>query len=374
MSKRFFILLFCLAWIGPIQGAENETAEPVRKIRGKAVFGGDVNNPVPGAKVTYRSINIYKSDPDLKTDENGDFEITIENDPMYVEVLTPDGFFGKMVIVKPTENEFVVSLEPTASVHGRVIDRRSETPPNGRNITYSINIPAGVSQFLPSFERTVKTNEKGEYEFRGLPTGVTCDVMFPTYNYGENQSPGSSWWIGRGLELKPDENRELKDFTFDSHPNGRNEYIWQVYNAYGGLNWRGYSVNLYEQRFDTLLERAKRDNKGVFAILVDQPLEENILSALVKIYETLFKDDDMFAQTERYYMMCVRMQPKEEEWRNVTAAMAQEFVKSHLIALPTPFSFAFFDPDGLLKGVEPFDHTEPPEKQKQALIEMLKKY
>jgi hypothetical protein len=65
------------------------------------------------------------------------------------------------------------------------------------------------------------------------------------------------------------------------------------------------------------------------------------------------------------------MQPKEEEWRTVTAAMAREFVKSHLIALPTPFFFAFFDPDGFLKGVEPFDHTATPAQQKQALMEIL---
>ena len=353
--------------------AEKTAAQVNRRIRGKAVLG-DVDNPVPGAMVSSHA-NDFIDQTGLQTDNNGDFQVRIKNEPLYVEVVTPDGLFGKMVIVEPNEDEFVVPLEPTATIRGKIVDRRSENPPVGREVIYQVRIPSKEGWSTATFFRETAINEKGEFEFRGLPTGVACDLNFPTYLYGEEESHGSTFSVANELKLQPGEVRELGDRTFDSRSNGYEEYLFQVYNVYGRLRARGEGGNLYEQRFDILLERARRDGKGIFAILVqDKVDEEGILKALQELYVTLFKDDDMFAQTERYYMMCVLMQPKEEEWRSVTAAMAQEFVKSHLIALPTPFSFAFFDPDGLLKGVEPFDHTEPPDKQKQALIEMLKTY
>jgi len=37
-------------------------------------------------------------------------------------------------------------------------------------------------------------------------------------------------------------------------------------------------------------------------------------------------------------------------------------------------SFAFFDANGKLRGVEPFDYTKSPAERKQDLIEMLGKY
>ena len=84
----------------------------------------------------------------------------------------------------------------------------------------------------------------------------------------------------------------------------------------------------------------------------------------------------MFAQTERYYMMCVLMRPKEDGLLKNITAMGGAFVKSHKIETPLPslFSFAFFDAGGNLRGMEPFDHTASPRKQKEDLIEMLKKY
>jgi len=44
------------------------------------------------------------------------------------------------------------------------------------------------------------------------------------------------------------------------------------------------------------------------------------------------------------------------------------------LPLSTLFSFAFFDADGKFRCVEFFDHTAPPEEQKQKLIEMMKRY
>ena len=351
---------------------EKRKVQTARKIRGKALFGTDPTNTVPGVSVSFRSYD-WQIKGDLKTDEKGEFEILARNDPVYVEAMTPGDQFGRVVIVQPDEEEFTVSLEPTASVRGKLIDSRSEKPPVGRSVTYSINIPDSNDRvFSTSFERETKTNENGEYELRNLPTGVSCHINLPKSDYGEIEP--SSWaWIGRELELKPAEDRQLKDFTFDSRPNGFNEYSFQVYNAYYRILSEGQ--NRIERRFEILCERAKRDGKGVFAILVRDKAKESDLDALSNIYVTLFGDDDMFAQTERYYMMCVLMQPKED-FDSYSSEVAREFVQTHKIAEPLPslFSIAFFDADGNLRGVEPFDHTVSLAKQKQNLIEMLEKY
>jgi len=349
-------------------------------IRGQAVFDDDANKPVAGALVSSKSNEFEILKTDLIADENGHFEIQALKSPVYVEVMSPDKTFGKMVIVAPDESEFVVSLEPTASVRGKIIDKRSDQPPVGRNVTYAIHIPADFgTAFMSMFQRETTTNDEGEYEFHNIPTGVVCEVILPTYYYGENHGGGT--WIGRSLNLQPSEERKLEDFTYDSRPNGSSEYAFQSYNTYIPLryNKENFGRNPFELRFEILLERAKRDDKGVFAILVrDRDEEVENQMSLLKIYEMLFEDDEVFVQTERYYMMCVLMQ-KDDEMNQppvITSAMAEEFVKSHKIDTPLPslFSFAFFDADGKLHGVEPFDHTAPPEKQKADLIKMMAKY
>jgi len=376
---KYFLILLCfsIAFLGRLYGAEE-----MRTVRGKAILGEDVNNIVPGATVSYQSARSGKTD--LKTDENGEFEIKIMNDTAYVEVMAPGGNFGKMVIVQPTESEFVVSLELTASVRGNVIDRRSEQPLVGQKIAYLIHMNASGGGGVQAFMQEMNTNEKGEYEFRNIPTGVQCNVFLPCYDYGETET--NLWYVvGHELELQPGEDRKLRDCTFDPRPEGSLEYVFQVYKVHHRVQFYYYIryaisdiKNLYEGRLGILLERAKQNNKGIFAIFVRDKLEGDPLSKdfrpLSAIYETLFDDDDVFEQTERFYMMCVLMQPPDKEL--ISADMAEEFVKSRKIDMPLPalFSFAFFDADGKLQGIEPFDHTAPAEKRKQDLIEMLKKY
>ena len=257
------------------------------------------------------------------------------------------------------------------------MDRRSATPPVGRTVTYSIHVPGEQGVFMRAFQREAKTNENGEYEFLNIPTGVECHVNLPTYDYGEDQSRSASY-IARDIKLLPGVGHALKDYAFSSRPNGSNEYFFQVYNF---STFESRDKNPFEHRFGVLFERARRDGKGVFAIFVRDNVEGedegNKRKELMSIYETLFKDDDMFAQTERFYMMCVRMQPKVDQWDRITASTATDFATQRKIdtaALPSLFSFAFFDKDGKLRNVESFDHTTPTGKQKQDLIEMLKKY
>jgi len=349
-----------------------EEAKTARKIRGKVIFGDDTNNTVPGALVSYQANDVSRQATPLETDENGHFEITALSEPVYIEILTPDKRFGKMVIVQPTGNDFTVSLELTASVRGKVIDVRSKTPPVGRVVVYSIYILRNDGTILRLFQRETETDENGEYEFQELPTGIVCSVLFPKHHYGEEFSHGSSY-IVQNLNLQPGEDRVLRDYTFDSRPSGYSEYYFQLYNAYAGLSWDQDSR--LEQRFELLLKRTKRDNKrGVFAVLIRDKLEKKEVETLLQdVYATLFSDD-LFALTERFYMMCFLMQPEEGKWHPSDADMAREFVETHKVGtpLPTLVSVAFFDADGNLLGVEPLDHTAA--QRKQGLIEMLEKY
>jgi hypothetical protein len=371
-------------------------ANTVKTIRGKVVLGDDATLPVAGATVRAMSHDFPQLNKDVETDVDGNFTMRTKDAPLYVEVVTPDGNFGKIAIVQPTENEFIVSLELTATARGKIMDSRTGLPAAGRSVEYSIRIPdAGGQAFMSGFKRETKTNDKGEYELRNLPTGGACDILHPGWHYGESEA--DSWtYVASNLNLKPNEDREIKDFSFDSRPHGLNEYMHQTYNAYHERSSRGSSgQNPIVRRFEVLLERGKRDGKsGVFAIMVrdnveevegkDDPEQKKNIEALANIYETLFKDDDMFAQTERFYMMCVRMQPKEEQWSSVTAGMAKGFVESRKIDMPLPslFSFAFFDLDGKLLGMEAFRHTTPAlepkpvpvEMQKQQLMEILERY
>ena len=373
MKHLFLILCSVFLSIGQLHGAE----EAVKTLRGKAILG-DVKNTVAGAAVVCRSSDLFLfKQLELKTDENGEFEIQVQKYPVYVEVLAPGGNFGKMLVVQPTDKEFTVSLEMTASVHGKIVDIRSDKPPVGKSVTYSIPIQhednVGVT-ISGMFKRETKTNEKGEYEFRNIPTGVICNINLPYCNYGENQPNGhGACTIDNQCELQPGENRELKNFEFDSRPDGAEEYFFQM--CENQKPWNP-GEDHSKRRFEMILENAKKDGKGVFVILVRDKQNEDDLKLLEAIYKTLFDTDDILEQTERFNLMCVLMQPKEEGlWRPI-ALSAKKFVKSHKIDAPLPalFSFAFFDADGQLRGVEPFDHTTPPEKQKENLIEMLKKY
>jgi len=116
----------------------------------------------------------------------------------------------------------------------------------------------------------------------------------------------------------------------------------------------------------------------VFAILVRDPLSRdpvrNDFRTVSEIYEMLFNDNDLFAQTIRFYTMCVMMHP-EERSRTITSGMAKEFADARKIEFPLPslFTFAFFDLDGTLLEVEEFDHTEPAQ-WKGRLLEMMGRY
>jgi len=366
--KRFLILLgFCFVFTSQLHGAE-------RIMRGKAILGDDVKNVVPGAMVSYRA---YDSpvQTDLRANENGEFEILMKSHPVYVEVMTPDKNFGKVVVVQPTESELLVSMELTATVRGKIVDIRSDKPPAGRSVIYYVLVRdnASSNDYDVSFPREAKTDEMGEYVIRNIPTGVQCNLYLRMASiYGLDQSFGL-WSFGHPFELQPGENPQRKDFAFDSRPGM--EFFYQVFNAHVGIEKT--EGNLIEQRFDILRRRAQREGKGVFAIMVRDKLHGSDFTPLSSVYEMLFKDDDVFVQTERFYMICVLMQREDQDERYIFTATAKEFVESHKIAekpLPALFSFAFFDGDGKLRGVEPFDHAALPEKRKQDLIEMLKKY
>jgi len=347
-----------------------------RRIRGRAIFLDSPDAIASGALISFVSFDLQSGN--LTADENGEFTIMARNEPVYVQAMTPEGVFGRMMIVQPTEEEFTISLDLTATIHGTVIDRRSTEPPVGRLVTFSINVSSSESErsgFLPSFQREVQTSERGDFVLQHIPTGVAGDVMFTTFHYGEEVSRGSSF-IARNLELRPAEYRALDNYRFDSRPHGDHEFFHQVYNANAHTRFMMRGRNPYEGRFDELRERAQRNNKGVFVILVRDKVDTADLEPLRSIYVTLFRDDDMFAQTERFYMMCILMHPMEIMRRNFVAADSQDFIRERGITDPLPslFSFAFFDTDGTLRGVEAFDHTTSPTQQKTDLIEMLGRY
>ena len=370
--KHCPLILLCLAFAAQLHATEEKT------IRGKAVFDNNVNLPIAGALVTYQpNYTTRERTIELTADENGDFEIQAQNVPVYVEVMTPDKNFGKIVIVQPTENEFLASLELTATIRGKVVDLRDGRPAVGLNVyyTFSVRIDETNTVFLP-FQRETKTNENGEYEFRNLPTGFNGYVSLPLYYYGEGENQFYTMEsLGFSSALLPGERRELGEFPLDLRPGWDYEYFFQMYNVYTMRRYAG-EPNRFERRFELLLERAKRDSKGIFVIFVRDKLEEKDLDALKNIYKILFDDDEVFTQTERFYMMCILMQPNERESRVITADSAVEFTKSHRIETPLPslFSFAFFDADGKLRGVERFDPTSPETKQKRDLMEMLREY
>ena len=366
---RHLLLILCLLFTAQFYAAE----EAAKTLRGKAVLA-DVTNVISGTSVAYRSYD-SSVQTELKTDENGEFEIPIKEYPVYVEVMTPDKNFGKVIIVQPTENEFVVPLELTASVHGKIIDSRGNKPSVGRTVIYSVFNSDDIKRYPWIFKRETKTNEKGEYEFCNLPTGVKCEISFPLHYYGEGENQFYTVVaFNLSPELQPNEEREHREISYDLRPDWNYECYFQMYNVYTMKKYA--EQNRFERRFEVLLQRAKRDNKGVFVILVRDKMkarEDETYETLTNVYRTLFDLDDMFEQTGRFYMMCVAMQPENGP---ITPVMAEEFVKSRKIDLPLPalFSFAFFDADGKLRGVEPFDHTVSPLKRKQDLIEMLKKY
>jgi hypothetical protein len=355
-----------------------EVKAGIKTIRGKVIVGNDENKPVSGVLVSYQASDLAGrcDTDDVKTDENGNFEIKALKAPVYIEAVTPDGKFGKVVVIQPPESGFTVSLEPTASIRGQLVDCRSDKPLVGQSVQYSIRIPVSTrnTQSIPSFLRKVVTNENGEYEFRNLPTGHACHVVLKTHHYGETKLDGGTF-IENYLQLESGKESNRGIVPFDARP--LDEYIYQTHNVYIG-NYPEDEENRLEQRFDVLLERAKRDGKGVFAILVrDEPERDyrtNDFEAIPDIYDMLFEKDDVFAHTERFYMMCVFMQPEADS--PTTTTMAREFVVSHKIAEPLPslFSFAFFSELGTLRGVESFDHTATPEERKRQLIEMMKKY
>ncbi len=357
---------------------EKVKVDSVRKIRGTALFGEDSTSPVAGAEISFMAHDLRFDaweDSHIKADENGNFEILGKNEPVYVVASTSDGKWGKIVTVAPDQTEFTVSLEPTASVRGKILDRRSEQPSVGRTATYTIQIPSGGGSFFSWDSHETKTNENGEFVFNGLPTGAVCYITTPNYHYGEETSDGASY-VGRDLKLQPGETRVLDDYSFDSRPYGRNEYFYFMYNAQ--VRYTGPGKNPYEARFELLLERTRRDGKRIFAILVRDRPKEGDPDDVSNFFDLLFKDDDTFSLTERYYPMGVFLDPDRDYSTDATSG--KQFVRYREIdpAQLAKFSLAFFDADGNCLGVEPIDDwisLKRQEKvQKEKLMELLKKY
>ena len=374
---KHLLIILCLLFTAQLYAAE----EAAKTLRGKVVLG-DVKNTVGGALVAYQSNDTGHNTIDLKADKNGEFEIPIKEYPVYVEVMTPDKNFGKAMIVQQAESELIFSLELTASLHGKIIDNQTDKPSVGEVVLYQVPIPDKEGMYMTQIELATQTNEKGEYEFRNLPTGVEYStIISAVFDYGDSLFP-HYYGLDNRCKLQPGENRG-KDGTVNSRPAGADVYSRQANIARirsaetdDFIDWL-LNTLVKHSHTEWLFKHVKKS--GVIVILVRDKPEEPVSIALESIYVTLFDENDIFEQTARFYMMCVFMQPQEKEKESegrITAVLAEEFVESHKIDLPLPslFSFVFFDTDGKLRGVEPFDHTTPPAKQKEELIEMLKKY
>lgn len=143
---------------------------------GSVVLAGDRSRKVPGARVIGAAKPPASQGFLQTTDQAGNFSCIRRTESLIVQASTADGLLAGVVEVEATANEIVVPVQPTATVHGRLLDRQTGQPLAHHSIQGIVLLGARPGPIFGAFENLTTTNALGEFTMIGLTVGMKYEL------------------------------------------------------------------------------------------------------------------------------------------------------------------------------------------------------
>lgn len=139
---------------------------------GRLVLQSDPKQKVPRTVIRGASIEPYIA-AYVHATSNADGELQGTRTPCeaLLEVHTTDNQFAGIAHISADDPTVDITLEPTASVHGRLIDESTGRPLPGRSIRYDLQFNGQNLNLETPQGKGVRTSNKGEFTLAGLTPG-----------------------------------------------------------------------------------------------------------------------------------------------------------------------------------------------------------
>jgi protocatechuate 3,4-dioxygenase beta subunit len=126
------------------------------------------------------------------TGADGWFRSTRPQGEMWLHARTTDLLLAGIVRIRPTDPQSVVPIAPTASAHGRLVDKTTQVPLAHRQLDYGVQIQRFAR--YSAGNATTNTNSRGEFLVHGFVPGWECylDVVVARDQEGR---PNRHWPI-----------------------------------------------------------------------------------------------------------------------------------------------------------------------------------
>ncbi|TWU42124.1 carboxypeptidase regulatory-like domain-containing protein [Novipirellula artificiosorum] len=161
--------------------------------------------PVGSANLEGVPQDFGSSDWRATTTENGTFRVMRKKESTYVHVRNPGRTLAAIAIVKPEDREVEIRVKPTGTVRGRLLSPETQEPWPGQKLAYGIDVPdEGNRTWSTRFGGSVVTDEKGNFEIKGLVGGLDYSVNLGTTDEGRYHTLPN-------FAVEPGESKDLGD-------------------------------------------------------------------------------------------------------------------------------------------------------------------
>jgi hypothetical protein len=160
-------------------------------LHGRVVLADKPDQGVPEILLTGHPVEELSGDllgPDGTTDRNGNFEIRASKSVMYLVASTRTGNLAGILRVDPNDQNVTLSIAPTATAHGRLLDPQGHPIPN-KQLSYMLNFRRGQptsTTFYPGNKTT--TAADGTFSFPGFIPAQTYILCVLNINSDGNRS------------------------------------------------------------------------------------------------------------------------------------------------------------------------------------------
>lgn len=155
---------------------------PEKGILKGLVQAGEPPQPVAGAIVSGVERGNGGWQFNAVTDESGRFEVERNLWLSAIHVLSKDGSLGSFIEVPPDDVETIITLQPTGSAFGTLVDSETEKPLANQSLTYGTRIifGEGTGPFRCEFGGPLTTDDAGRFSIPRLVQGLKFEVNQPT--------------------------------------------------------------------------------------------------------------------------------------------------------------------------------------------------
>jgi thiol-disulfide isomerase/thioredoxin len=165
-------------------GVELHRERPdVVELSGRVVLKSEPQRGVPD--VTVRGFRTSQGGPVSKglsavSGLDGKFHATCEPCERLVYASTDDHLLSGICQIGADDTAFVISVGPTASVHGRLLDELTGKPAIGREVGYGVKVTNGIQTLSWYIFGRTETDARGEFLLNGIVPGWSYELHAQT--------------------------------------------------------------------------------------------------------------------------------------------------------------------------------------------------